>query len=89
MSKALYRNLLQSRSWLWLRREVLYRDGNRCTRCGSGRNVEVHHLEYNGIDPCNVPIEKLTTLCGLCHRIEHGTSDYIDELAHGMGFVKW
>jgi len=28
-----------------LRREVLARDNWRCQRCGSGENLDVHHIE--------------------------------------------
>ena len=47
---------------------VLKRDGNKCTKCGSTKNLIVHHKHYN--------IDKLTyydliTLCRGCHKIEH------------------
>jgi 5-methylcytosine-specific restriction endonuclease McrA len=65
--------------WSWMRREVLYRDGYRCTRCDSGRNLQVHHLEYGefeGHDRTVVSPEKLTTLCKICHMETHKINRY-------------
>ncbi len=47
---------------------VLQRDGNKCTKCGSAKNLDIHHKHYN--------LSKLTyydliTLCRRCHKIEH------------------
>jgi 5-methylcytosine-specific restriction endonuclease McrA len=82
--KERYKELLNSQSWRWLRREVLQRDESRCVECGSGRSVEVHHLEYDGINPCNVPMEKLVTLCATCHRMKHDKGKIVGMLAHAL-----
>jgi 5-methylcytosine-specific restriction endonuclease McrA len=83
-AKDVYAEHLKSKSWLWLRREVLHRDDFRCVECGSGRSVEVHHLEYDGINPCNVPMEKLVTLCATCHRMTHDKWKIVGGLAHTL-----
>ena len=54
-----------------LRQRVLQRDAWRCQRCGSLRNLEVHHVRFRsslGDDS----EENLITLCGSCHRCHHG-----------------
>lgn len=48
-----------------IRPKVLERDGNCCVKCGSSVGLEVHHIEgYK-----NNEIDKLATLCYLCHNI--------------------
>ena len=50
---------------------IRQRDGNRCARCGSARDLHVHHRiprSQGGQDESQV----LVTLCVTCHRWAHG-----------------
>ena len=52
------------------RTEIRERDGNRCARCGSSRNLHVHHRirrSHGGQDIS----ENLITLCAECHDWVH------------------
>lgn len=49
-----------------IRRIVLERDDNKCTKCGSKEQLHVHHIVYrsnHGTDE----LENLTTVCDMCH----------------------
>lgn len=49
------------------RSEVIQRDGNKCLRCESPDNLEVHHIvpvSQGGTDE----LENLATLCASCHK---------------------
>jgi hypothetical protein len=53
------------------REEIRARDGNRCSRCGSPRNLHVHHRirrSQGGQDDAQNQI----TLCAECHIYVHG-----------------
>jgi 5-methylcytosine-specific restriction endonuclease McrA len=58
------------RTWDWerLRDEIIARDDGKCVRCGSTKDLQVHHKDWNHTnnDPSN-----LETICGECHRREH------------------
>ena len=55
---------------------VLWRDGLKCTRCGSQEKLIVHHKDWirTNNDPSN-----LITLCRSCHAKEHGDSTDLKE----------
>ena len=53
---------------LW--RQVLKRDGWRCQRCGSSKDLQVHHLQPRSLMGGDVE-ENLITLCSACHRQVH------------------
>jgi len=62
-----------------VRREVLRRDGYRCTSCGwhqeewstaDPRFLELHHVRPHAEGGENIP-ENLTTLCNVCHDEAH------------------
>ena len=58
------------RGWLALRRQVLDRDGWRCTACGRAGALEVHHrrpVHQGGDDTA----DNLATLCRGCHQDAH------------------
>jgi 5-methylcytosine-specific restriction endonuclease McrA len=61
------------------RQEALKRDGRKCTCCGEGFHVEVHHIEKARIDLLVAYVRRyllhphtaLITLCRDCHAAEH------------------
>jgi 5-methylcytosine-specific restriction endonuclease McrA len=50
-----------------VRRRVLARDGQRCTRCGETDGLEVHHV-IAAADGGSTAPQNLIALCGSCHR---------------------
>lgn len=53
-----------------LKHTVLKRDKNKCVKCGSKKNLHIHHIihvEHGGTNE----ISNLQTLCDLCHMGEH------------------
>lgn len=62
------RERCRSSAWRKLRAQVLARDGNRCTRCGSTDQLRAHHT-VRGVDE----LRALITLCHRCHVDEHRT----------------
>lgn len=69
----LYYKLLENKLWYAKRRAILYRDGNRCTACGSKKELRVHHTFYYSprVDPWMYPNDSLITLCRQCHEDYH------------------
>jgi len=53
-----------------LHRRILERDGWRCQRCGSLRDLQVHHIQSRSLLGDDAE-ENLITLCGFCHRQTH------------------
>lgn len=54
--------------WQVIRWKVLERDGFKCTKCGSAKDLEAHHIiprRKGGADD----LDNLTTLCKKCHDI--------------------
>jgi 5-methylcytosine-specific restriction endonuclease McrA len=50
------------------RKVVIQRDGGKCVRCGSTRNLQVHHIKKHwegGSDH----LSNLITLCARCHTL--------------------
>lgn len=50
-------------------KRALERAGYRCEECGSGSDLEVHHLTYERLG-CELP-EDLRVLCRRCHETAH------------------
>ena len=66
LGKQVYRRLMK---------RVLERDGWRCGKCGSLKNLQVHHKirrSHQGHDA----LANLVTLCAYCHMAEHGQLSY-------------
>lgn len=62
-----------------LKSETLKRYANRCVKCGSYKNLEIHHIKpvcYGGDDS----LDNLIPLCRKCHR--YAPDDYIDFLCY-------
>lgn len=65
---------ITSPQWRKLRKQILVRDGNACTNCGSQSSLTVHHLISVRTDPSSaLDPDNCITLCRRCHgRIEGG-----------------
>ena len=64
-----YLNYLESEIWLNLKNKIKKRDKNKCTKCNSNLNLQVHHLTYENL--FNEKDEDLITLCSKCHKDFH------------------
>ena len=72
MNKEEYNKLLKDPRWKAKRLEILERDGNKCTNCGTTSGLQVHHKVYeNDIFPWEYRDDDLITLCTGCHKIYH------------------
>lgn len=48
----------------------------RCSKCGSGENVEMHHVDYRSEGGVDAP-ENMTALCRSCHvELHSGRGDW-------------
>lgn len=65
-----YREYLKSESWQSVRRTALKRDGWVCQQCGTGKNLEVHHINYEHLGQ-EGELEDVITLCRKCHERVH------------------
>jgi 5-methylcytosine-specific restriction endonuclease McrA len=65
-----YKKYLKSASWRLKKQELFNIVGRNCEKCGSKKNIEVHHLHYKNI--FKEKIEDLKVLCDKCHKKEHG-----------------
>lgn len=64
------RNSYQYRKW---KKDVLFRDGYKCTRCGNDKNLEVHHVYPIRLFPEKAfDLDNGVTLCKKCHYEEEG-----------------
>ena len=67
------------RAWERRRRDVIARDGRRCTQCGKAAALEVHHLVGSLRQDLRrgqlSPVEDLTSLCRGCHAALHHPPD--------------
>ena len=61
--------------WRRVRRQVLERDGWRCTACGAARRLEVHHEVPIAKGGKHYDISNLVTLCYPCHAARHKPAD--------------
>lgn len=65
------RLILEGQDMSLMRHLVLERDGFRCVRCPSQRDLQVHHIRHKGNSPRDDRPMNLETLCAPCHRLEH------------------
>jgi 5-methylcytosine-specific restriction endonuclease McrA len=61
---------LDRESYQELCRQVLQRDGWRCQNCGSGTNLQVHHIQFRSRLGDDTEAN-LITLCAGCHSRLH------------------
>ena len=66
VGKQAYRRLLK---------RVMDRDGWRCQKCGSLKDLQVHHRKYRSRQGDD-SLANLVTLCAYCHMEEHGQLSY-------------
>ena len=66
LGKLMYRRLMK---------RVLERDGWRCQRCGSLKDLQVHHQTKRSQQGDDA-LRNLVTLCAHCHMAEHGQLCY-------------
>lgn len=64
--------------------EVKARDDGECVRCGSGENIELHHIIPGETSP-----ENLAMLCRDCHRAAHSDDFYTADLAYNSRSEFW
>lgn len=64
-----HQEYINSPKWKAKRQMVLERDNFRCRKCGTGKNLDVHHITYEHIG--NEPLDDLVTLCRNCHENVH------------------
>jgi len=62
LGKQVYRRLMKM---------VLKRDGWRCQKCGSLKDLQIHH-KVRRSQQGNDSLKNLVTLCAYCHMAEHG-----------------
>lgn len=79
-----YEKLLSDPRWLKKRKRILKRDGYKCTACGSGEQLRVHHTYYieQSTAPWDYPDDSLLTLCNDCHEKYHKEHELTFQLHH-------
>lgn len=60
----------QTEVWKRLRKQRLWMDHYRCQYCGSGINIQVHHVHYPKVWG-DETMDDLVTLCDRCHNETH------------------
>lgn len=65
-----YFNYMRSAKWQKLRARCFERDGYQCRKCGSAKNLEMHHTAYKHLRQSE-EINDAATLCRSCHRKVH------------------
>ena len=66
-----YEDYLQTDVWKEIRRQIWERDGHKCTICGTGENITVHHHRYPAMAWGTEKPETLITVCDKCHAEIH------------------
>lgn len=83
-----YKQLLKDPRWIRKRKEIIKRDNNACTNCGSKEKLNVHHIYYSGgYAPWEYEDDCLVTLCEICHKKWHETHE-IEFRSHPKGSPK-
>jgi 5-methylcytosine-specific restriction endonuclease McrA len=59
-----------------LMKKVLERDSWRCRKCGSLKDLQVHHQTKRSQQGDDA-LRNLVTLCAYCHMAEHGQLSYL------------
>lgn len=61
--------------WRKLRDVRLRMDGYKCQKCGTGINLQVHHIRYPSAWGMENVETDLVTLCDACHAIVHSNDN--------------
>jgi hypothetical protein len=64
-----YCDYLKTEHWQLAKNAVRYKYKNKCTKCGSNKSLEVHHLSYKNFG--REELKDLTLLCSNCHILAH------------------
>lgn len=64
----------QSQEWATKRRQKKEQVGYRCERCGSGGQLDVHHLNYSSL--YDERMEDLMVVCRSCHYSADRSREY-------------
>lgn len=67
--KQKYDDYLLSSEWYVKKQQTFKRDGHRCRKCYSEKNLKAHHKTYQSL--FNENLDDLITLCGSCHSNTH------------------
>lgn len=78
-----YEEYIHSPEWRELRVQALKRDKYTCQMCGTGKNVQVHHVNYKNLGTAQ-ELEDVVTLCDDCHSKVH-VKDKAKEATDGKG----
>lgn len=73
LNKAKYKQYLKSKKWAEKKFELFSLRGEKCERCQSEIDLQVHHKNYRTI--FNEDLEDLEILCSKCHKAEHDARD--------------
>lgn len=70
ISPSRYEEYLQSEAWKVKRKNLIKTLGDKCFYCGSKKNINVHHKNYNnvGFETTN----NVIIVCSKCHKEIHG-----------------
>lgn len=73
-----YKKHLKNPAWFRKRKSVMKRDSDRCTNCGSNKELIVHHRQYHKnrisgkpVNAWDYNLKYLITLCRDCHLEGH------------------
>jgi 5-methylcytosine-specific restriction endonuclease McrA len=72
-----YHAYLRSPEWEAKKLKMFQLRGRHCERCGSRKDIEVHHKTYKRLG--RERYEDLEVLCGYCHGLEGGYERLHDE----------
>ncbi len=80
-----YKEYLLSDEWAAIRNDLYTVRGRNCERCGSDKNLQVHHKNYKNIfheEPSDLEI-----LCNGCHFKEHGLDKKAKKVKMSKRFI--
>ena len=67
--KVKYHDYIKSDKWKAKRLECLKRDNYQCQKCGTAKNLVIHHWTYDRLG--NEDLGDIVTLCKNCHKKVH------------------
>ena len=81
-----YHEYIHSEQWQKVRLERFRLDGFKCQLCGSGKNLEGHHVSYKHLGQPE-EINDVVSLCKECHKKVH-TEDEVKKTA-SLSLFDW